>query len=213
MVQLSSARGGFDQAAAVVDEAVDSRVFPGAVLLVAQHGEVLHHAAFGSRSLEPQQTRMEPDTVFDLSSLTKPLATTTAVMLLVREGKIRVEDRVTRFIPNFGVHGKAGVSVRHLLAHCSGLAALRPFHREIAEAPRNQRPSRLASRGAREFVYEQIHRERLEYPPGTRSLYSDLGFLLLGELVELVTGTSLDRFCHERIFRPLGLRSTGFIDL
>ena len=213
MVHLSSARGGFDQAAAVVDEAVDSRVFPGAVLLVAQHGEVLHHAAFGSRSLEPQQTRMEPDTVFDLSSLTKPLATTTALMLLVREGKIRVEDRVTRFIPNFGVHGKAGVSVRHLLAHCSGLAALRPFHREIAEAPRNQRPSRLASRGAREFIYEQIHRARLEYPPGTRSLYSDLGFLLLGELVELVTGTSLDRFCHERIFRPLGLRSTGFVDL
>ena len=150
MVHLSSARGGFDQAAAVIDEAVDSRVFPGAVLLVAQHGEILHHAAFGSRSLEPQQTRMEPDTVFDLSSLTKPLATTTAVMLLVREGKIRVEDRVSRFIPNFGVHGKAGVSVRHLLAHCSGLAALRPFHREIAEAPRNQRPSRLASRGARQ---------------------------------------------------------------
>jgi CubicO group peptidase (beta-lactamase class C family) len=207
------ARDGFERAAAVINDAVDAGVFPGAVLLVAQHGAVLQHAAFGSRSLEPQRTPMERDTVFDLSSLTKPLATTTALMLLVREGKLRVEDRVTRFIPNFGVYGKTAVSVRHLLAHCSGLAAWRPFHREIADAARNRRPHFLASRSARESIYEEIHRARLEYPPASRSLYSDLGFLLLGELVELVAGTTLDRFCHERVFRRLGLRSTGFVDL
>jgi len=207
------ARGGFERVAAVIDEAVAAGAFPGAVLLVSQQGAVLHHDAFGSRSLEPQRTPMERDTVFDLSSLTKPLATTTAVMLLVREGKLRVEDRVTRFIPNFGVYGKTGVTLRHLLAHCSGLAAWRPFHREIAEAARNRRPHFLGSLSARESIYQEIHRARLEYAPGSRSVYSDLGFLLLGELVELVAGTTLDRFCHERIFRPLGLRSTGFIDL
>src|SRR5262249_38379320 len=108
---------------------------------------------------------------------------------------------------------KAGISVHHLLAHCSGLPAWRPFHTEVTEAARNRRSPVLASRSAREFIYEQIHRARLEYPPASRSLYSDLGFLLLGELVELVAGTTLDRFCHDRIFRPLGLRSTGFVDL
>jgi CubicO group peptidase (beta-lactamase class C family) len=213
MTLPSPARGGFEQVTAIIDEAVTAGVFPGAVLLVAQRGEVLHHAAFGSRSVEPQRTPMERHTVFDLSSLTKPLATSTAVMLLVREGKLRVEDRVTRFIPNFGVYGKAGISVHHLLAHCSGLAAWRPFHTEVAEAARSRRSPTLASRSAREFIYEQIHRARLEYPPASRSLYSDLGFLLLGELVELVAGATLDRVCHERIFRPLGLRSTGFVDL
>jgi len=203
---------GFDSVAAVIADAVGAGAFPGAVILVAQRGEVLYHEAFGSRSLLPERTPMARDTVFDLSSLTKPLATVTAVMLLARQGKLRPEDRVTRFIPNFGVHGKFGVSVRHLLAHCSGLPAWRPFYQEITRGLQG-RPNMPSSRSAREFVYEQIHRERLEHPPGTHAVYSDLGFLLLGELVELVTQTPLDRVCHERIFRPLGLRATGFVDL
>ena len=90
------------------------------------------------------------------------------------------------------------------------MAAVLP---RISRGRQQGRPNHLASRGAREFVYEQIHRERLEYPPGTQAVYSDLGFLLLGELVELVAQAPLDRVCHERIFRPLGLRSTGFVDL
>jgi CubicO group peptidase (beta-lactamase class C family) len=134
------------------------------------------------------------------------------VMLLTRQGKLRPEDRVTRFVPTFGAQGKFGVTVRHLLAHCSGLPAWRPFYRAITRAGRGG-PNVAAGRGAREFVYEQIHRERLESPPGTESVYSDLGFLLLGELIELVTKAPLDRVCHEHIFRPLGLRSTGFVDL
>jgi CubicO group peptidase (beta-lactamase class C family) len=205
-------RDGFDGAAAIIAEAIDAGAFPGAVILVARRGEVVYHEAFGSRSVVPELTPMARDTVFDLSSLTKPLATATAVMLLAREGKLRPEDRVTRFIPNFGVHGKFGVSVRHLLAHCSGLPAWRPFYQEITRGAQG-RADLPSSRGAREFVYERIHRERLEHPPGTHAVYSDLGFLLLGELIELVTQTPLDRVCHERIFRPLGLRSTGFVDL
>ncbi len=205
-------RRSFDGVAAVLMHAVDAGAFPGAVILVAQRGDVLYHEAFGSRSLVPDRTPMAADTVFDVSSLTKPLATTTMVMLLARQGKLRPEDRVTRFVQNFGAHGKFGVTVRHLLAHCSGLPAWRPFYRDVARAALG-RPNHVASRGAREFVYEQIHRERLEYPPGTQTVYSDLGFLLLGELIELVAQAPLDRVCHERIFRPLGLRSTGFVDL
>jgi serine-type D-Ala-D-Ala carboxypeptidase len=212
MTLPTPARRGFDGVAAVITDAVAAGAFPGAVILIAQRGEVLYHEAFGSRSILPERTPMKRDTVFDLSSLTKPLATATAVMLLARQGKLRPEDRVTRFIPNFGVHGKFGVSVRHLLAHCSGLPAWRPFYEEITRGSQG-RANMPSSRGAREFVYEQIHRERLEHPPGAHAVYSDLGFLLLGELIELVTQTPLDRVCHERIFRPLGLRATGFVDL
>ena len=203
----------FSTAATVLEQGVTSGAFPGAVLLVGRGDEVLLHEAFGSRSLEPAKSPMTPDMVFDLSSLTKALATTTAVMLLVREAKMRLDDRVTRFIPNFGVHGKTHVAIRHLLAHCSGLPAWRPYHKEIAKMQRHGAARFAGLRGVRTTVFEEIHRERPEYALGAKSVYSDLGFLLLGELVELVTHQPLDRFCHERIFRPLGLRATAFVDL
>jgi len=156
---------------------------------------------------------MQVDTIFDLSSLTKPLATVNAFMLLLGERKLQLDDRVTRFFPNFGVHGKTHVTFRHLLAHCSGLAGWRPFHREVARVERQGRLNFVASRGAKEFVYEQIHRERPEYETGERAVYSDLGFMLLGEAIELVSRMPLDRVCQERVFRPLGLRAMSFIDL
>jgi CubicO group peptidase (beta-lactamase class C family) len=203
----------FDALAHELEGAAEAGAFPGAVILVSRAGHVLYHAAFGARSLEPERTPMQPDTIFDLSSLTKALATTTAFMLLVRERKVQLDDRVTRFFPNFGVHGKTHVTFRHLLAHCSGLPAWRPYFKEVARVEKQGRLNFVASNGAKEFVYEQIHRERSEYLTGELSLYSDLGFMLLGELIELITRMPLDRFCQERIFRPLGLRSTAFIDI
>jgi CubicO group peptidase (beta-lactamase class C family) len=196
-----------------IEAAIGAGAFPGAVVLIARDGEVVHHRAYGVRTRDPEPAPMHPDTVFDLSSLTKPLAATFAFMLLVKERKVELDDRVTRFFPNFAVHGKIKVTFRSLLAHWSGLAAWRPFYKEIAKVERRGKLNFVASRGAKEWVYEQIHRERPEYETGTKSVYSDLGFMLLGELVELVTRMPLDRFCHERIFRPLGLRSTGFVDL
>jgi CubicO group peptidase (beta-lactamase class C family) len=133
-------------------------------------------------------------------------------MVLVQERKVRVDDRVTRFFHNFGVHGKTHITFRHLLNHSSGLPHWKPYYQEILDAEK-KRTNFVASLGAKDYIYQQIHREKLEFPPGTRSLYSDLGFMLLGQLVEELAGVSLDRFCHERIFRPLGLRSTAFIDL
>ena len=196
-----------------IERAVAEGAFPGAVIRVSQAGRVLYHAAFGHRSLEPTRTPMQPDTIFDLSSLTKPLATTTAFMLLVKERKVHLDDRVTRFFHNFGVHGKTHVAFRQLLAHASGLPGWRPFYRDIDRIERQGRLNFIASRGAKEWVYEQIHRERPEYEVGARSVYSDLGFMLLGELIELLSRMPLDRFCHERIFRPLGLRASAFVDL
>ena len=203
----------FERAAGVIEQAVAAGAFPGAVLLVGRGDEVVYHQAFGHRSLEPSRTPMTRDIVFDLSSLTKALVTTTAIMMLVREGKLRLDDRVTRFIPNFGVHGKTHVTLRHLLAHCSGLPAWKPYHKDVAKAERRGAMRFGGLRGARTMVLEAIHRERPEYALGAKAVYSDLGFLLLGELIELVTHQPLDRFCQDRIFRPLGLRTTAFIDL
>lgn len=156
---------------------------------------------------------MRLETVFDLSSLTKPLATTVAVMMLTRDAKMRLDDRLTRFFHNFGVHGKGHVTFRHLLAHSSGLAAWRPFYQQIAEVERSGKVNFMASRGAKEFVYEEIHREKPEAPTATRTIYSDLNFMLLGEAVEQVSGVGLNRFCRDKIFRPLDLRATDFIDI
>ena len=196
-----------------LEEAAQRGVFPGAVLLVSRGGETLLERAVGSRAIEPERVPMRADVVFDLSSLTKPLATTLAVMLLVKEKRLSIDDRVTRFFHNFGVHGKTHVTFRHLLTHSSGLAAHRAYFKDVAALQKKGRPNFVASREAKEWVYEQVHREKLEAAPGTRAVYSDLGFMILGQVVETISGQPLDRFCHTRIAAPLGLRSTSFIDL
>ncbi len=195
------------------NEAVSNGVFPGAVVLVAKGENVVLEQAFGSRSLLPEKTPMETDTIFDLASLTKCIATTTAIMLLVKERKIRLDDKVTRFVPNFGVFNKIHVSFRYLLAHCSGLAAWQPYYEEIIKGEKVGGLKYVASRAAESFVIERVHREKPLAPAGTQVLYSDLGFIVLSEIVEQISGRSLDRFCQERIFQPLGLESTFFVDL
>jgi len=140
-------------------------------VLVSRGGEVLYHAAFGMAQHGARVGTDAPDTIFDLSSLTKPLATTTAFLSIVAEGKVQIDDRVTRFFPNFGVHGKNHVTFRNLLAHCSGLPGWRPYHREIVRVEREGRINFIGSQGAKELVYEHIHRERPEYETGARSIY------------------------------------------
>ena len=194
-------------------EAVAQAVFPGAVLLVGKGEEIVYEGGFGYRSLLPEKSPMQLDTIFDLASLTKPIATATAMMLLVREKKIRLEDRVTRFFPNFGVFGKTHVTFRHLLAHCSGLPAWKPYYEDIIKGEKGGKINFVASRAAKSYVFESIHREKSQSPPGSQSLYSDLGFMLLGEIVEEISGSTLDRYCHDKIFKQMGLRSISFIDL
>jgi CubicO group peptidase (beta-lactamase class C family) len=194
-------------------QAVAEGVFPGAVVLVSQDGSVVYERAFGFRSLLPQKTAMQPGTIFDLASLTKPLATAVAVMLLIREKKLRLDDQITRIIPMYGVLGKSITTIRQLLSHSAGLPAWKAFFEEILRSEKSGRINFVTSRAAKNFVFEQIHREKPLSPPGTRCLYSDLGFIILGEAIEILTGNTFDRFCQDRIFKPLGLRGTGFIDL
>jgi CubicO group peptidase (beta-lactamase class C family) len=203
----------FTQIEKAFHKAVGEGVFPGAVVLAAKGDEVVFEHAFGFRSLVPEKTRLQSNTVFDLASLTKPLATTLAIMQLTKEGQVRIEDRVTRFLPTFGVCGKQLATVRQLLTHTSGLPAWKPYYEEVIKREKAGKTNFIASLDAKRFVTELIHREAPLSPPGSQCLYSDLGFLVLGELVETTTAMSLDEFCLERFYRPLGLRSMGFIDL
>lgn len=196
----------------VLDEGVERGAYPGAVLVVSRAGKVRFQRAVGSRSSEPGAAPMLPETVFDLSSLTKPLATTLAFVLLVKQGRLSFDDRVTRFFHNFGVYQKTHVTFRHLLTHSSGLPAYRAFYKEASKLER-PRLNFLGSREAKEWVFEEIHREKLTQAPGAKAVYSDLGFMLLGQAVETIGGLSLDRFCRRHIFGPLGLRALSFIDL
>ena len=194
--------------------AVEQGVFPGAVVLVNQAGTVCYRKAVGYRSLEPERTPLSEETIFDLASLTKPLATTVAIMLMVKEKKLRLDDRISRFFPNYAMQGKSHVTFRHLLSHSSGLPAWRPYYQEIINREVHEGKVGLTStRSAREFVYTQLQREKLETPPGQKAVYSDVGFMMLGATIEDISGLGLDQYCQEKIFRPLGLPSLTFINL
>ena len=203
----------FQSVESAFQRAVTEGVFPGAVVLVGHDDKLVYERAFGCRSLEPREAAMEIDTIFDLASLTKPVATTTAFMLLVKEKKLRIDDLITRVIPMFGVFGKNLTTFRHLLNHSSGLPAWKGYFEEIVRNEKGGRLHFVSSRAAKTYVYEQIYREKPLSAPGARCLYSDLGFMILGEAIEVLTGNTLDRFCQDKIFKPLGLRATGFVDL
>lgn len=198
----------------LLTDGVEKGVFPGVVVLVGQGDSVLYRRAAGWRSLEPTRTPTSEDMIYDIASLTKPLATTVALMLLVKERKLRLDDRVSRFFPNFGAYGKQMMTFRQVLAHSSGFAAWRPYYKEIAQREAKEgRISFLGTRSAREYVYTQLLREQLESPPGQKTIYSDLGFMLLGALVEEISGLEFDQYCREKIFHPLALHDTSFINL
>ena len=198
----------------VLEEAVRDGTFPGAVVLVNRAGEVVYRKAHGYRSIEPDRTPLSEEMVFDLASLTKPLATTVALMRFVAEKKVRLDDRISRFFPNFGTCGKTATTVRQLLSHSSGLPAWQPYYEELrTQKQKITRPATLGTQSARDFIYAQIQREKAAYEPGARALYSDLGFMLLGALIEDMSGVSLDQYCWNKIYRPLGLQEIGFVNL
>ena len=190
-----------------------SAIFPGAVLLVGQGGEVVYHQAFGCRSVMPELSPMTPHMVFDVSSLTKAIVTTTLAMQLVDRGLLEVDRRLSHIFQTFGTYGKERMSVRHLLAHCSGYPASAPFYRQIVRANKAERTGLMASRGATELVYSEIFRSKIEHLPGKFTKYSDIGFILLGDALEVISGTHLDKLARQQIFKPLQLSSSGFIEL
>jgi uncharacterized protein YbbC (DUF1343 family)/CubicO group peptidase (beta-lactamase class C family) len=179
----------------IVEKAVADGEIPGAVLLVGHAGRTLHRKAYGARALQPARERMTPDTVFDAASLTKVVATAAAVMQLFEQGKIRLNDRVTEYLPEFQ-GGHSAITVRHLVTHFSGL---RPG---IERTP----PWVGYETGIRKALAEKPLSE-----PGERFVYSDINYILLGEIVRRVSGEPLGEYTREHIFEPLRMRDTGFL--
>jgi CubicO group peptidase (beta-lactamase class C family) len=196
-----------------LDKAIERQEIPGAVVLASlrREGERLEHcSARGLAVVRPERIAVARDTIFDLASLTKPVATTSAILLLVHEGAVALDDPVAKHLPPFGERGKEGVTLRHLLTHSSGLRPWRPFHEPLLERERKSGERILGTPAAREAILDRIYRSKLVHDPGEAAVYGDLDFMVLGALVEEVSRQRLDRFCRERIFEPLGMRETHF---
>ena len=181
---------------AIVRDAIHDEQIPGAVLLVWHNGQVVYRKAFGNRAVEPRREAMTVDTIFDIASLTKVVATNTAVMQLVQKGEVRLNDPVAKYIPEFAANGKQDITVRNLLTHFSGL---RP---DIDLTPAWE---------GRDAALRLSFAETPAYPPGSRFVYSDTNFIALGALVERVSGTTLDAYCAKKIFTPLRMTHTRFL--
>jgi uncharacterized protein YbbC (DUF1343 family) len=179
---------------AVVRAAINEAKMPGCVVVVGRHDEVLFERAYGSRSIVPERTPMSPETVFDLASLTKPIATATSVMILVDRGKIDLDARASTYVPELSK--LPPFTVRQLLIHTSGLPAV--------TGASHWTPDRAE-------LMRHLSTLTLKALPGERFLYSDVGFTVLQEIVQRTSGKELSAFAAEEIFRPLGMKDTGFL--
>ena len=180
----------------IVQEGLRDKRLPGAVVLVGYQGRIVYRRAFGQRQLEPTPEPMTLDTVFDLASLTKPIATGTSLMQLIEAGKLGLVDPVAQHLPAFGNHGKEVITIRHLLTHQGGLIADNSMQ-DFAEG--------------REKAIERLMALEPLAAPGERLIYSDVGFMVLGELVSVVSGQTLDEYTRTHLFEPLGMRETMYL--
>lgn len=180
----------------VINQAISEGNVPGAVLVVGHNGKVVYRKAYGSRALEPRRELMTVDTIFDMASLTKVIATNTAVMQLFEQGKIRLNDPVAKYIPDFTQNGKEDITLRQLLTHYSGLAP------DIELTP---------AFDSREAAYRLACLETPQEAPGSGFIYSDTNFIMLGALVEKISGETLDVYTQKHIFTPLKMTHTRFL--
>ncbi len=180
----------------VIQNAISDGSIPGAVLLIGHDGDVICRKAYGSRALEPRREVMTLDTVFDVASLTKVIVTTTAVMQLVERGEIRLNDPVAKYLPEFAQNGKQDITIRQLLTHYSGL----PPDLDL-KTPWE----------GKETAYRMAFAETPVDPPGSRFSYSDINFIMLGALVERVSGETVDEYATRHIFVPLKMMRTRYV--
>ena len=199
-----------DPIAGAMQAALDEGVFPGAVLLVRLRGQIVYHRAFGLAACVPDREPASVDTIYDLASLTKPLATATAVLCLVQDGRLDIDTMIQEILGELGGSAIGRATISHLLSHRSGLPGWRPLYQRIAERDRAQ-PGFLGSEEAKQLALELIRDESLLSPIGAQRVYSDLGFILLGFLVERLAGQSLGAFCRDRIYNRIEAGALFFI--
>jgi CubicO group peptidase (beta-lactamase class C family) len=181
----------------LLDKEVEEGNIPGATAVVARKGKIIaEHAVGWAEKTEEQRRPMDFSAIFDLASLTKVMATLPAILLLLERGLIRLKDPVSLYIPEFAAQGKEEITIRHLLTHTSGLVAHRAMY---------------TNGWGKNEILKYIWEQPAEYPPGSQMVYSDLGFITLGIIVEAVTGLVLNEFVKNEIYHPLGMKSTYFL--
>ena len=174
---------------------IDLQVTPGAVIRVRHKGKIILDEAVGTNSLDADNVPITSSHLFDMASLTKVMVTLPAILQICETGEIHLHDKVATFIPSFQKSGKESVTIKQLLTHSSGLTAHQPyFERRLSAAQ----------------VLKEIDEEQLEYAPDTNVVYSDLGFILLMEIIEKVTGLKIDEYARLYLFAPMEMKDTGY---
>ena len=180
----------------IVEQGLARKNMPGAVVLIARKGKVVFHKAYGSRQLKPAVEPMTADTVFDMASITKPVVTATCVMKLIEDGKLQLHERVSKYIPDFGANGKQDITLYQLLTHQGGLI------------PDNALKDYV---DGREKAFERINALKTYVKPGSKFVYTDVGFILLARIVEKVSGMNVHEYSKTHLFSPLGMNETGYL--
>ena len=180
----------------VVADGIRRGNMPGCVVLVQHEGQEVFFKAYGNRQLKPNQIPMTKETVFDLASLTKPIATATSIMLLVEQGKLQLNASASKYLPDFKGHGKENITIQQLLTHQGGLIpdnSIKDYH------------------FGRETAFSKINELTLRAEPGEKFIYSDVGFIVLGNIVEEMTGQRQDEYVRDHLFKPLQMHETGYL--
>src|SRR5687767_6561926 len=175
----------------LVEEGLAQQRMPGCVVLVARQGKIVLLKAYGQKALKPEPRPMTTDTVFDMASITKPVATATSVMLLIEQGKLGLDDTAANHWPEFGKHGKERITIRQLLTHQGGLIADNSLA-DYQDGP--------------EWAMERICELELKSEPGTKFTYSDVSMIVLAELVRRISGQDVHAFSQQHVFAPLGMK-------
>lgn len=188
-------KNAFQKVDKIIEDAIKERAFPGCQLIAVKDGEIILNRNYGDMDYLGRFSKVTDSTIYDIASLTKVVGTTAAIMKLVESEIISLDDKVTKYIPEFASHGKDRITIRNLLLHNSGLPAWQKFY--------------LTCTTAKEVI-DSIYNSRLIYPVGDSIVYSDFGFIVLGKIIEKVTGLSLDEYLRREFFEPLEMQNTMF---
>ncbi len=185
----------FTKVDSLMNNAVANSVFPGAVLLIGQRGKVIYEKSFGHFTYSQKSKKMTTSAIFDLASISKVVGTTTAAMMLVDAGKLDLDDKVIKYLPKFNNHRKGVITIRNLLMHNAGFVPWKPFYKKYKTAAQ---------------VINDIMNTDLEYKPGTETKYSDLSMITLQQVIQKISGKSLDKFLNQKLFKRLGMKRTMY---
>ena len=193
--KLQEGEYDFTQVDEIIQLAIKDSAFPGSVVLISIDGNIIYEKAFGQLTYNDTSAAVTKNTIYDIASLTKVIATTTAVMICYDKNLFSLDDPVVKYLPEFSQNGKEKVTIKNLLLHNSGLPAFKRYYKNYSSA---------------DELIKDIYKTPLSYEPGSKTVYSDLGFITLAKIVEQVTGKGFDVFCKEEIFIPLQMNSTFF---